>query len=198
MSRNSLILGRTGYDEAVPALLEGPPSSGEYRDLVRRLFQSHCVLAVLASGSEGRGSEACRGIAAELAGAGSRVVIVQVEALLRTSQLPDVTAFLPGRTPGVSIWPTGAAAPVEFFQSSAPPPPSGNWLDSLLRDFDAVVLDCPPAGAATAGADIAAMADSAVLVVEARRTTKQQIQQDQRTLRLRGVKLAGCILMKQR
>jgi hypothetical protein len=200
MSRNALILDKAGYQDASPAPLGGTTGSGEYRDLVRRLFpvQGHSVVAVLDSGPRRRGAEACEGIAAELAGAGKRVAIVQVEALLRTSQAPDVTAFLPGRTPGVSLWPTGAAAAVEFFPSSTTKTQEGNWLDSLRRDFDAVVFDCPPASAARAAADIASMADAAVLVVEAGRTTRQQIQQDQRTLRLRGVKLAGCILMKRR
>jgi Mrp family chromosome partitioning ATPase len=205
MSKNALVLERT---ESAASLATHPPSfgefpcSGEYLDLIRRLFQSHSVVAVVDSGGGSRGPEACRGIAAELAASGNRVVIVRVDALLRTSQLPDATACAPGPTPGISLWPSTVGAPVEFFPSSAPLPATGAWLGSLRRTFEAVLLDCPhleTAPAATAAvASIAAMADAAVLVIEAGRTTKQQIQRDQQQLQFRGVPLAGCILMRRR
>ena len=196
MSKNALILEKSTSPS--PALLESLPSSGEYLDLIRTLFQSRAVVAVVDSGSGARAPEACRGIAAELAASGNRVVIVQVASLLRMSQFPDARACLPGRAPNVSLWPGTAGAPVEFFQSPASAPSDGNWLASLRRDFDAVLLECPPVETAPAAAAIAAMADAAVLVIEACRTTKQQIQRDQQALQLRGVKLAGCILMRRR
>lgn len=201
MSKNALVLERTesaaSGSTRQPTISEAP-RSGEYLDLIRRLFQSHSVVAVVDSGSGSRGPEACRGIAAELAASGNRVVIVQVDALLRTGQFPDATACLPGQVPNVSLWPSTAGAPVEFFQPPAPAPSAGNWLGSLRRDFDSVLLDCPPVETAPAAAAIAAVADAAVLVVEAGRTAKQQIQRDQQALQLRGVKLAGCILMRRR
>jgi Mrp family chromosome partitioning ATPase len=196
MSKNALILEKSTSPS--PALLESLPSSGEYLDLIRTLFQSRAVVAVVDSGSGARAPEACRGIAAELAASGNRVVIVQVASLLRMSQFPDARACLPGRAPNVSLWPGTAGAPVEFFQSPASAPSDGNWLASLRRDFDAVLLECPPVETAPAAAAIAAMADATVLVIEACRTTKQQIQRDQQALQLRGVKLAGCILMRRR
>ena len=196
MSKNALILEKSTSPS--PALLESLPSSGEYLDLIRTLFQSRAVVAVVDSGSGARAPEACRGIAAELAASGNRVVIVEVASLLRMSQIPDATACLPGRAPNVSLWPGTAGAPVEFFQSPASAPSDGNWLASLRRDFDAVLLDCPPVETAPAAAAIAAMADAAVLVIEACRTPKQQIQRDQQALQLRGVQLAGCILMRRR
>jgi hypothetical protein len=196
MSKNALILEKA--TSKPPSLLEAVPRSGEYLDLVRSLFQGHSVLAVVDSGSGSRAPEACRGIAAELAASGNRVVIVQVASLLRMNQFPDATACLPGRVPNVSLWPGTAGAPVEFFQSPAPEPSAGNWLASLRRNFDSVLLDCPPVETAPAAAAITAMADATVLVIEACRTTKQQIQRDQQALQLRGVKLAGCILMRRR
>ena len=196
MSKNALILEKAASKP--PALLEAVPSSGEYSDLIRSLFQGRSVVAVVDGGSGSRAPEACRGIAAELAASGNRVVIVQVASLLRMSQLPDARACLPGRAPNVSLWPSTVGAPVEFFQSPAPEPSAGNWLGALRRNFDSVLLDCPPVETAPAAAAIAAMADAAVLVVEACRTTKQQIQRDQQALQLRGVKLAGCILMRRR
>ena len=196
MSKNALILEKSTSPS--PALLESLPSSGEYLDLIRTLFQSRAVVAVVDSGSGARAPEACRGIAAELAASGNRVVIVQVASLLRMSQFPDARACLPGRAPNVSLWPGTAGAPVEFFQSPASAPSDGNCLASLRRNFDAVLLECPPVETAPAAAAIAAMADATVLVIEACRTTKQQIQRDQQALQLRGVKLAGCILMRRR
>jgi hypothetical protein len=198
MSRNSLILERVASENTSQALLEAVPRAGEYLDLIRRLFQSHSVVAVVDSARGSRGPEACRGIAAELSASGKRVVIVQVDALLQTSQFPDATACRPGHVPNVSLWPSTFGTPVELFQSTAPAPSDGNWLGSLRREFDAVLLDCPSVDTAPATATIAAMADATVLVVEAGRTSKQQIQRDQQALQLRGVDLAGCILMRRR
>jgi hypothetical protein len=196
MSRNSLILERAASQNAAPAPMETAPRSGEYLDLIRRLFPSHSVVAIVDSGSGSRGPEACRGIAAELAAPGNRVVIVNVASLLRANQLPDATACQPGRVPNVFLWPSTIGAAVEFFQF--PAPSTGDWLGTLRRAFDSVLLECPPVETAPAAAAIAAMAESAVLVVEAGRTTRQQIQRDQQALQLRGVALAGCILMRRR
>lgn len=196
MSRNSLILERAASKNTAPAPMDAVPHSGEYLDLVRRLFPSHSVVAIVDSGSGSRGPEACRGIAAELAASGNRVVIVNVASLLRTNQLPGATACLPGRVPNVFLWPSSVGAGVDFFQF--PAPSAGDWLGSLRRAFDSVLLECPSVESAPAAAAIAAMAESAVLVVEACRTTRQQIQRDQQALQLRGVALAGCILMRRR
>src|ERR1035441_5840307 len=106
MSKNALILEKVASKP--PALLEAVPSSGEYSDLIRSLFQGRSVVAVVDSGSGSRAPEACRGIAAELAASGNRAVIVRVASLLRMSQLPDATACLPGRAPNVFLWPRTA------------------------------------------------------------------------------------------
>jgi hypothetical protein len=196
MSKNALILEKAAPQP--PSLLEAVPTSGEYLDLIRSLMQGRSVVAVVDSGSGCRAPEACRGIAAELAASGKRVVIVQVASLLRMSQFPDAAACLSGRVPNVFLWPGNAS--VEFFQSPGPTlePSAGSWLGGLRRDFDAVLLECPPFETAPAAASIAAMADAAVLLVEAGQTSKQSIQRDQQSLQLRGVKLAGCILMRRR
>src|ERR1035437_1994843 len=135
MSKNALILEKATSKS--PALLEAVPRSGEYLDLIRSLFQSHSVVAVVDSGSGSRAPEACRGISAELADSGNRVVIIQVASLLRMSQLPEASACLPGRVPNVSLCPGTAGAPVEFFHSLAPAtePSAGNWLGALRRNF---------------------------------------------------------------
>lgn len=198
MSRNALILERATSPKPSPAALKAAPSSGEYRELVARLFSNHSVVAVVESGSGSRAPEACRGIAAELAATGKRVVIVRVETLLRTDPLPEATACQSTPQPNVSLWPSMGGAPVEFYQSPAPFPSGGHWLGVLRRNFDSVVMDCPAVDSSSSAAGIAAMADAAVLIVEAGRTTREQIQHDQRALQLSGIKLEGSILMRRR
>jgi hypothetical protein len=66
----------------------------------------------------------------------------------------------------------------------------------LRRDYDAVILDCPPVEVSQGVVSIAASARAAVLAVDATRTPKHQILLDQRRLESSGVKLAGCILIK--
>lgn len=206
MSRNSLILKRAVSENTSqspsPVELKAVPRASEYSGLVRSLFPNQKVVALIDAGSGTRAPEACRGIAAELAASGNRVVIVQVNALLRMSQIPDLTACAPGQAPNVFRWPCTVSAPVEFFPSTASRPLTKDWttdwLGSLRRDSDAVLLECPSLATAADAATIAAMAEAAVLVVDAGRTTKQQIQLDQQSLKLRGVKLSGCILMKRR
>jgi Mrp family chromosome partitioning ATPase len=197
MSSNALSLAK-----AAPTAAEAPlkplPRPGEYLDLVCRLFRSRAVLAVIGAGSGSRSAEACRGIAAELAASGHRVVIVPVESLLQTNPLPPATACVAGKVPNVWLWPDTPSAPVEFFQSCPTSPADSDWLAPLRREFDAVLLDCPSIDSEPAVPEIAALAEVAVLVVESGLTPKPKIQRDQRMLEIRGVKLAGCILMQRR
>ncbi|MGA2114617.1 MAG: hypothetical protein ABSH56_07690 [Bryobacteraceae bacterium] len=198
MSRNSLILERATLKRTTPGLTETVTHTGEYLGLIRQLFRGPSVVALVESGTGTRSAEACRGIAAELAASGNRVVIVQVRALLAMSEIPEVAAYQPGRVANVSLWPSTVGAPIEFFQSPASVPSHGDWVGFLRRDFDSVLLDCPCVETAPSAGAIAAQADAAVLVVEAGKTSRRQIQGDQEALRLRGVKLAGCILMRKR
>ncbi len=121
MSRNSLILEKAASQNTSWAAMEAPTRSGEYLDLIRQLFQSHSVVAVVKAPwfriPWFRGFEGNRGRAGRW---GNRVVIVQVEALLRTNPLPDATACPPGRVPNVSRGPPPAALPLS---SSGPPRP---------------------------------------------------------------------------
>ncbi|MGC2107979.1 MAG: hypothetical protein WA655_00590 [Candidatus Korobacteraceae bacterium] len=171
----------------------------EYHVLIRRLFQSHSAVALVAGPGQ-RTGDICEGIAAELAASGRRVVLVRVDALLAMNPLPipDESACAPGRAPNIWLWPSTAGAQVEFFKASAPALAAGDWLDSLRRNFDSVLLDCPAVDTVAGGAEVASKADAAVLAVEAGRAPKQQIQRCQRALQSSGVKLAGCILIGRR
>jgi hypothetical protein len=203
MSRNFAVLDKAPPGNSHPPFGAQPPHdpsvpSSEYAALVERLFLAPSVVAILAVGPAGAAAAVCDGIAIELALSGKPVVIVAVHELLNGNPIspPDETTFQPGNTPHVWRWPSPAGQQIEFFKPRihAAVGPLETWLDSLRRNFDSVLLDCPSVETAPGGAAVAALADAALLVVEAARVSKQQILRDQRALQLSGVKLAGCIL----
>jgi len=200
MSRHSLILEKA-TSEAAPngnlKALQEIPRSAVYADLVRRYFHGRRALAVTAAGSGRAAQHTCRRLAAELAASGNRVVVVDVSAMLRTGPHCDPAACLPSKAHNVWTWPSPAGERVEFFKSAAPAAEAGSLVDSLCRIFDSVLLDCPAPETEPAAAEIAALADAAILVAEAGRTTKQQVERSQRELQSAGVTLAGCILMRR-
>ena len=197
MSRDALYINNTGF----PADAGGPrrlPRSGEYAALLRRLFRSHTALAVVGIGPNSRSVEAVKGIASELGSSGYRVVVVTAESLLRADAPSVTTGYRTGAAANVWFWPDGSDAPAGDFEDAQEPRFESDWLGYLCREFDMVLLDCPAIDTSPAAPEIAAMADAAVLVVEAGRTPKERIQHAQRTLELSGVKLAGSILMQRR
>ncbi len=195
MSRNALVLEKTASPAAPAAHLQSVSFSGPYADLIRRLFRSRSAVALIGAGPDARPGDACQGIAAQLAGTGRRVVIVRMDAVAQANPGPGTTACPSEKIPNVWSWPSKVGSPVEFFQSADTPRGECDWLNRLLSDFDAVLLDCRSPQAAS---EIAAICDSAVLVVESGRTTRQNIQHSQRMLELAGARLAGCILMTRR
>jgi Mrp family chromosome partitioning ATPase len=177
-----------------------PPATSEFGDLILRLFQTPSALAIVGIGLDKGAAGVCEGIATELAASGKRVVIVAVDSLLRMNPIavPREMAFMSGIARNVWLWPSPLGRPVEFLKSPEPRVTGGeNWLDVLRQNFDSVLLDCPALDTAFGVTEVAAMADASVLLVEAERTTKKQIQHGQRALQLRGATLAGCILLRR-
>jgi hypothetical protein len=207
MSKYFAVLGKSG-ERTSPLSTpvsrpDSPPEkptthSCEYTELILRLFNGSSVVAIIGTGSSEGNAGVCESIAAELSSLGGRVVLVSVQRLLPMNPitLPDERTFMPGPALNVWLWPSPLGQQIEFFK---PPRPPGeeNWLDTLRRNFDSVILDCPSIETAPLSAAIAARADAAVMAVEARQTSKNQIVRDQRTLQLSGVKLAGCILINR-
>ena len=201
MSRNFAVLGKA---PAAPVFSEPPADepvyaaapSGEYGEVIRLLFELPAAVAILGS------SRVAEDLGAELAACGKRVVIVAVNELLRMNPIPvpDETALRPGRAPQVWVWPAPVGQKIEFFRSRETTfekvAGAENWLDSLRGRFDAVLLDCPNVEEAPGVSEAAAMADCALLAVEAGYTLKEQVQKDQRALQLRGARVAGCVLVK--
>lgn len=197
MSRDTLIIDKVGH-RANGTGRQRVPRSGDYATLIHRLFRGHSALAVIGIGQRSRSSEAVRGIASELGTSGNRVVIVKPEDLLRADTSAERPGYRMDNAPNVWFWPDGLDTSTDLDGESAEQPGESGWLGYLCREFDVVLLDCRATDFTTTAAEVAAMADAAVLVVEAVETPKQQIQRVQRILEMSGVRLAGCILMQRR
>ena len=168
----------------------------EYTALIQRFFQDSSVVAIIGAGFGNSVTSICEGIASELSRLGRRVVLVSVNGLLQvnTKTLSDETVSIPRGGRDYWLWPSPGGQHLEFLKSRTPTVAT-SWLDSLSQNFDSVLLDCTALETTPGGAAIAAMAETAILAVDAERTPKQQILLDQRLLQLSGVKLAGCILI---
>jgi hypothetical protein len=193
MSRNFVVLGKAAPNHKIEPNTgvspqgKTPAPATRYRELIARLFGSHTVLAIV--GSPG---QVAHGIAAELASSGERVVVVAVGRLLEMDAvtIPNESDFALGDAPNVWTWPCLEGQKLDFFkfrEVSA----SGNWLDALRRNFDAVILDCLDVS------EIAVMADAVVLVTEAGKTARKQVLQHRESLQLRGTEVAGLILVRR-
>jgi hypothetical protein len=186
--------------KVMPSLSETAPRSSQYTDLILQLFQSPTAVAVVRIGPGQGAIGVCEEIAGELAASGKRVVVVPVEGLLRMNPItvPGDRAVMSEIGLNVWLWPSPLGRSVEFFRGSQTKISGGeNWLDALRRNFDSVLLDCPSVNSTFGVTEVAAMANAAVLLVEAGRTSRQQVQDDQRALQVRGATLTGCILLRQ-
>jgi hypothetical protein len=170
------------------------PDRSEFTQLIQDLFCINSAVAVIGSGA--LATRACGILATELSSLGRYVVIVSVETLLDRNPIPhpDTTGFGTRRNRRVWLWPPLPGQGTEIFKSQGPFLPE-SWLDSLCRNFDSVLLDCPELETSPECAAIAVMAGSAVLAVEAARTPKHQILRYQRMLQSTGIRLAGSILI---
>jgi hypothetical protein len=201
MSRNSVVLEQPAFEESFAGRSALPGTAAlahasEYVDLIRRLFHRPSAVAVVGSGAGTDSMTLCHALARELALSGRRVVVVAIAKLLQLNPItpPDEKSFMPDRLPNIWIWPAPLGQQIDFFKPRKSPG-AGTWLDSLRDSFDAVLLACDGASMA---AEVVGIADATVLAVEAGRTSKQQIQRDQRILQSRGARLAGCILIKRK
>lgn len=203
---NSAPSPRSSVDARGTRGLQAVPgeSINQYDNLIKRLFEMRSVVAILGAGPAGEVTHVCEGIATELSAAGKRAVVVSVHSLLypEPTVTADETSLVaePVETGGSCkywLWPARTGRRAESFDSRRAGS-ADKWLDSLRRNFDAVLLDCQTLESMPGATAVGAMADAAVLVVDARRTSRDQIIRDQRSLQLTGVKLAGCILTQEK
>jgi Mrp family chromosome partitioning ATPase len=197
MSKNALLLERSRSSAPVLKQLRVETRAGEYAGIAGCLLRAGSVIAVIGADPTVRTAAVERGIAAELGAGGKRVVVVPAEGLSRAEVLPPAAACVPSAE--LNVWLCGRTAEgtVDFFPPPVRPSAPPDRLHEFRRAFDVVLLDCATADAPGV-LDLAAKADAAVLVVDAGRTARQQVQRTRRVLDLAGVKLAGCVLMQRR
>lgn len=211
ISKNIAMPGKSALRGDLGPILESPrvtdtvpiepgSSTGEYTDVIRQLFNRRAAVAIIGSDigyGERDASPIVENLASELSITGRRVLVVVVRRLLRMNPIiiPGEPDLMPGDTPHVWIWPASLGHRIEFSKSRDAH--AGNWLDSLRRTFDAVLLDCPGVEGTPGVTEVASMADAAVLVVQGGRTSRKQLLQDQQALQLRGALVAGCILIRR-
>lgn len=208
MSKHSLLLKKvsaqnapfsTSASDVKPAPQEVATSvthAGVYLFLIQRLFQTPAVVSILSGVTSSPSPNVCQDLAAELAGFGKRVLIVPDSTLaaIEPGTVPDESAFSQGKLPSIYVWSSPTKYKIDFYKPRTEP---GNWMVSLRRNFDAVLLDWNGATAGRNTNEFLTQSDAAVLVVEAG-ISKTLLAQEQQALLVKGAKLAGSILIQRR
>ena len=73
-----------------------------------------------------------------------------------------------------------------------------NFLREAKRNYDMVILDCPPVIDSAGSLVLPTKADATVLVLEAERTRREVVQRAQRAIMSSGAKILGVVLNKKR
>lgn len=74
----------------------------------------------------------------------------------------------------------------------------GNFLREAKRNYDMVILDCPPVVDSAGSLVLPAKADVTVLVLEAERTRREVVQRAQKAINGSGARILGVVLNKKR
>lgn len=192
--------------------MSSQPSSAAspYRGLIYRVFQQRrehdrgIAIAVAAPHQRAGTSYLVKSLALEL-GSYPSVKILQVDlSTLAGTLQPDQDVFdfiTPTATPSVSEIESAMT-------TSSPLPSSTYWYGSIehrrqcidrLRDrYQYILLDCPPVLQSGEVLGIASLVDGLLLVVEADRTTKEQVTESERQIEDAGGRIYGTIFNKNR
>jgi len=170
-------------------------SAYEPPERIHDMFPPHSAVALFGAGNPA--TRACEQVASELFLANRRVVIVPVLTLLHTRPLPNpnLTGARQALDGTFWLWPAARARTFEAVNAQTSQSDL-DWMSSLRSNFDLVLLDCPGLETTPRCAAIALMAQSALLAVEANRTSRQQIIQTQHALQSSGIRLDGSILVQ--
>lgn len=112
------------------------------------------------------------------------------QVLARVARLPDV--IRPTSTEGLFVLPAGSRN-----VSSPEPLPSDRvleLLDTLIRQFDVVIIDAPPTLAAADASILAALAEGVLVVVRSGRTSRIEAQRAIHQLDIVGARVLGVVL----
>jgi hypothetical protein len=94
--------------------------------------------------------------------------------------------------------------PAESTSKQSRSPWQGSWqyredcINALRQQFEYVLIDCPSLRSGGDALSVAPLVDGVILVVEADRTTKSQVQHAEHQIEAAGGKLSGHILNKRK
>lgn len=173
------------------------------------------VIVTSATGGEGK-TTVCANLALALAGAGLRVVAVDVDlrhpslhtwlgahnevglsdVLLQRADLETALQFIPseGRGQGLYLLPSGR--PVEDVTELLGSRRTARVLDSLASQADVLLLDTPPVLPVADTLVIGRMAAGAVLVVASRSTSLTSVERAKSVLTRNQTRILGVVLNK--
>lgn len=175
-----------------PALagVNRPSGQRAYAELAAKLFQASGPARVVAFASANRGegvTRTVRGLSSELVLSGKTVVTL--DGALHGSPALDMRLA----DERLRIEPAILGAP-----RAAAPETASTFVTGLRERYSCILLDCGSLESSTDLLRLAPLSDGVVLVVEAGRTGKDQIDRAARVIREAGGTLLGCVLNKRR
>ena len=189
--------------------------SEAYRNLRSSLLLSekiaaHKVVAVVSSLPREGKTTTCANLATSFAASGYRVLLVDIDLhrgnLHRMFDLesnPGVSELLEGRLSLEQVIQKSPVEGLDFVATGAFPeapaelvlrPSMREFLEKASQTYDMVFLDAPPVMAVSEASVIAALADTAILVIHSENTSRKILRMTVRQLLVRGVHVAGSIL----
>jgi Mrp family chromosome partitioning ATPase len=184
MSKTAAIRERTFPAAGATIASDAPPASRADAELAARLFGGMVrpkVIAFTSANSREGVTRVVLGLAAELARAGCHATVL--DGAERLARSPILETADPSR-PSTGI--------------SWTPYPGGERLWEMRDNSDCVLVDCGSLERSVDLLHFASMADGVVVIVEAGRTSKHQIEWVAKLIREVGGTLLGCVLNKRR
>ncbi len=164
------------------------PGHRAYAELAAKLFAAGTPRQVLAFASVNAGegvTRTIRGLAAEIVRSGRTVATFDGEVHCRPGLAGGFCE--PDSEPCI----LGAPRPSRTEITVSP-------LGALRERYDVVLIDCGSLASSVDLLCVAPHSDGVVLVVEAGRTTRDQLERAVKVVRESGARLAGCVLNKRR
>jgi len=177
--------------------------------LASRSRSSKILLVTSAMPKDGKTTTSIN-IAVVLAQAGSRVLLIDADlrrpSIHRTLNLPNATGLstwlagtdndkphiLPSGIPNLDVFTTGPRPPypAELFGL----PVFGDTLEAFRSEYDHIVIDSPPILSVTDAVLMSVMADSVLLVIRSRKTTKGALRRSLDVLHQANARVMGVVL----
>ncbi len=206
MSRSAFVLKQiesqaTLSDVSGISASDLPLAGGRYDELIERVFGGLEPVRVVAFAAVSSGQavqHVTRGVASALTfGNERRVLVVDGWSLLSIASEEGLNSTACARTDDHSevwSWPGNRAGNRRSIKNSRERHFLAAWLDRMRRDFDYVLLECPPVDV-DSNAFPAMLAERVVLVVSDTKPRKE-IRLAQSILEIRGARVAGCVLYR--